>query len=129
MIYKVLDWVFVVFHTLLIFFNLFGWVWKPLRLWNLFTLLLTGLSWSLLGIVYGLGYCPLTDWHWEVLYKLGKYPETSSYVAYLLKRLLLIDITDNMANLTTLLFYLAALGVSVFLNLRDWRRKYSHFNG
>jgi len=39
---------------------------------NLILLLLTGLSWFGLGIFYGWGYCPLTDWHWKVLRELGE---------------------------------------------------------
>ncbi|MCD4791284.1 MAG: DUF2784 domain-containing protein, partial [Bacteroidales bacterium] len=77
--YKFLDTFFVVFHTALIIFNLFGWIWKPTRRLNLITLLLTGASWFILGIFYGIGYCPLTDWHWQVLHKLGIYDVPNSY--------------------------------------------------
>ena len=58
------DIFFVVFHTALILFNMAGWIWKKTRLANLITLLLTGSSWLVLGLIVGsLGYCPLTDWH------------------------------------------------------------------
>ena len=123
MIYELLDWFFVIFHSVLIIFNLFGWVLKPLRKANLISLILTGASWTLLGIYYGLGYCPLTDWHWHVLEKLGKLPNTSSYVAYLFHRILSIDITDDAANILTTIAYLTALCLSVFLNIRGWWSK------
>ncbi|HPF94086.1 MAG TPA: DUF2784 family protein, partial [Tenuifilaceae bacterium] len=67
MVYMLLDVFFVAFHTLLIAFNLFGWIWWRTRKANLITLLLTGLSWIGLGLFFGIGYCPLTDWHWQVL--------------------------------------------------------------
>jgi hypothetical protein len=67
-----LDVFFLVFHASLILFNLFGWMFRKTRVWNLVTLLLTGLSWTLLGIFYGFGYCPFTDWHFQVLEELGK---------------------------------------------------------
>lgn len=120
MIYRFLDIFFVVFHSLLIVFNLFGWTWKPLRKANLITLLLTGFSWVGLGIFYGMGYCPLTDWHWEVLYSLGTPPQTSSYVAYLFERLLGISVTNTFADSLTLVAFLVALLLSLGFNLRDW---------
>jgi len=59
MIYRFLDIFFVIFHTSLITFNLFGWIWKKTRLANLITLGLTGASWLFLGLIVGvLGYCP-----------------------------------------------------------------------
>lgn len=122
MLYKFLDLFFMVFHSLLIVFNLFGWMWKPLRRANLITLLLTGLSWVGLGIFYGMGYCPLTDWHWEVLYKLGTPPITSSYVAYFFDRLLGIAMTNSFADNLTLIAFLIALVLSVIFNLRDWKK-------
>ncbi len=125
MLYHLLDWFFVAFHTLLIAFNLFGWIRKAWLRYNLVTLLLTGGSWVFLGFFYGLGYCPLTDWHWMVLDKMGKDPETNSYIAYLFKRLLGIDMSDAVADRLTLWVYLGALCISVTLNTRHFikRRK------
>jgi hypothetical protein len=51
---KMADIFFIVFHTFLIFFNLFGWIFKPLRKANLVVLILTGASWFILGIFYGI---------------------------------------------------------------------------
>jgi len=56
-----------------ILFNLFGWIFRPLRKANLIVLALTGASWFILGIFYGIGYCPLTDWHFKLLYKHGQH--------------------------------------------------------
>ncbi|HOP05505.1 MAG TPA: DUF2784 domain-containing protein [Tenuifilaceae bacterium] len=122
MIYGILDWFFTVFHSLLILFNLFGWIWKPLRKANLILLMLTGGSWTILGIFFGLGYCPLTDWHWNVLEILGKEPNTSSYVAYLLQRVLSITLSDNSANAITTITYITALATSIIFNLKKYRR-------
>lgn len=119
MLYQLLDWFFVAFHTLLIAFNLFGWIRKAWLRYNLITLLLTGGSWIFLGLFYGLGYCPFTDWHWMVLAKLGKYPDTNSYVAYLFNRIIGIEMTDSFADALTLWVYLGAFGVSVTLNIKQ----------
>ncbi len=123
MIYHVLDIFFVTFHTALIFFNLFGWIWKKTRRLNLITLLLTGGSWFILGIFYGIGYCPLTDWHFRVLEKLGKTGLPQSYISYLVERLTGLHFSPELVSALTLAFFLAALALSVFVNLRDDRKK------
>lgn len=121
--YRFLDIFFVVFHLAVIAFNLFGWIFRPLRKWNLALLALTGLSWVGLGIFYGFGYCPLTDWHWDVLTHLGKSPEETSYTQYLVNRTFGLEVTSRMADLATLVCYLAALALSVWLNIKDLVQK------
>ena len=81
---KMADIIFIVFHTFLIFFNLFGWIFKTLRIAFLVVLLLTGASWFILRIFYGIGFCPLTEWHWNILHKLGQYNLPDSYITYLI---------------------------------------------
>jgi hypothetical protein len=120
MLYQLLDWFFVAFHTLLITFNLFGWIRKAWLRYNLITLLLTGGSWIFLGLFYGLGYCPLTDWHWMVLENLAKHPETNSYVAYLFNRIIGIEMSDSYADALTLYTYLGAIFLSIILNAKKF---------
>ena len=116
--YVFLDYFFLIFHTILIFFNLFAWIWKPLRKANLITLLITGASWFLLGIFYGIGYCPLTDWHWEVLQKLGVHNLPNSYVKYLIDRLTGLDVNASLVEYATSISYFAALLISLFVNFK-----------
>lgn len=124
MIYHILDIFFVVFHTSLIIFNVFGWIWKRTRVYNLIILSLTGASWLFIGLIVGtLGYCPLTDWHFTVLEKLGKTGLPSSYTKYLSERLTGIDFCSSLVDKITLIVFLAALVVSIILNLRDFIRK------
>ena len=125
MILRILDIFFVVFHTSLILFNVFGWIWKKTRRVNLVTLLITGGSWFLLGIFYGMGYCPLTDWHFNVLRKLGKVQVPASYTEYLAERLTGLDYNSEMVDQLTLVVFLVALGISIFLNISDYRKKWA----
>jgi hypothetical protein len=126
MIYRILDIFFVVFHTSIIFFNLFGWIWRKTRKFNLILLLITGSSWLFLGLIVGtLGYCPLTDWHFTILNKLGVSDLPSSYVKYLVDRLTGLDLNPSLVDNVTLYAFLSAIGFSLFFNLRDFlaRRK------
>ncbi len=127
MIWHILDIFFVLFHTLLIIFNLFGWIMRRTRILNLIVLILTGASWLFLGLIVGtLGYCPLTDWHFRILNKLGETRLPSSYIKYLADRLTGLDISSSLADNFTLYCFLAALSVSLFFNLRDFIRKSQH---
>jgi hypothetical protein len=120
MIWHILDIFFVVFHTSIIFFNLFGWIWKKTRKFNLILLVLTGASWLFLGLIVGtLGYCPLTDWHFSVLNKLGISDLPSSYIKYLADRLTGLDLNPLLVDNVTLYSFLAAFGLSLFINIRD----------
>ena len=60
---SILNGLFFVFHTAWIAFNCVGWIWRRTRPWQLATVSLTALSWFGLGVWYGWGYCPCTDWH------------------------------------------------------------------
>lgn len=125
--YHILDLFFVVFHTSLVLFNLFGWIWEKTRLANLITLALTGLSWLVLGMIVGIpGYCPLTDWHFNILYKLGETDLPISYIKYLADRLTGLDVNEIMVDKATLYCYIAALAISLFLNIKAFLRKRAH---
>jgi hypothetical protein len=123
MVWRLLDIFFVFFHTFIIFFNLFGWIWKRTRKYNLVLLLLTGGSWLFLGLLVGsLGYCPLTDWHFRVLEKLGRTDLPVSYVKYLADRITGLNFNSGLIDSITLYSFLVALTISVSLNIRDYRK-------
>jgi hypothetical protein len=120
MIYQILDILFVVFHSSLVLFNLFGWIWRKTRILNLITLSLTGASWLFLGLIYGtLGYCPLTDWHFNILGKLGKTDLPNSYIKYLVDRITGSDISATLVDKVTLYSFLAALMLSLYFTIKD----------
>ena len=82
---------------------------------------LTGASWLFLGLIVGtLGYCPLTDWHFKVLEKLGKTNIPNSYIKYLADRLTGLDINASLEDNATLYSFLTVLVISIALNLRDF---------
>lgn len=127
MIWHIIDIFFVIFHTSLILFNLFGWIGRKLRFFNLITLSITGASWLFLGLIVGtLGYCPLTDWHFSVLEKIGETNLPGSYVKYLADRLTGWNFNSSLVDKVTLYSFLVAFGISLFLNTRDLLKKRKH---
>jgi hypothetical protein len=120
-LYKIINIFFYVFHITLILFNLFAWIPRRWRKWNLITLLLTAFSWSILGIFYGFGYCFLTDWHWDIREKLGYSTESDSYIHFLITDLTPIAIDEAVVDVLTAVLFFAAVVVSIVVNVRDRR--------
>ena len=117
--YKILYIFFLIFHTILIIFILLGWIFKKFRRLNLLVILLTMLSWTLLGLIFGFGYCPLTDWHFNVLEKLGRAGLPSSYIKYLADRLTGYNFDQRMVDTVTLVGLISAFLISAYVNIRD----------
>lgn len=122
---KLLDFFFTVFHTILILFNLFGWIFPATRRLNLIVLLITGGSWFILGLFYGIGYCPLTDWHFQVLENSGYTDLPNSYVTFLIQRFTGHTPNQQLTDTVTMICYFLALVVSVVLNLRKRKLRQS----
>ncbi len=121
--YVFLDKFFFVFHSSLILLILFGWAWKKTRLLNLAVILLTAFSWFVLGIWYGYGYCPSTDWHWQVRAKLGTRDMPTSYTKFLVDSFIGGDVDQKIVDIFTLILLIAALAASLYTNIRAWRTK------
>ena len=115
------DKFFFVFHIALILFNVFGWIAKATRKWNLITLLLTTFSWFVLGIFYGFGYCFLTDWHWDIREKLGYVDESNSYIHFLITELTPLSVAENLVDILTVAIFFLVLIASIYFNVRDRR--------
>ena len=122
-LYKIANIFFFVFHVTLIIFNLFGWIPKSLRKWNLIALALTAFSWFVLGIFYGFGYCFLTDWHWQVREKLGYSTDSNSYIHFLITELTGISMEEKAVDIVTVIFFFVALALSVYVNKKSRERE------
>ena len=119
MLYEIINYFFFIFHVVLIFFNLFGWISKKLRKWNLVTLSLTAFSWFVLGIFYGFGYCFLTDWHWQVREKLGYSTVSNSYIHFLIVEFTGISLEENLVDTFTAILFFTAFALSIYVNMRN----------
>lgn len=118
--YQFLNIFFFLFHSILMVFNCFGWIWKQTRKWNLVTLLLTAGSWFILGIWYGWGYCLCTDWHWQVREHLGYHDQSVSYVHFLVLKLSGINFDIKLVDKVTVIVFIISVLLSFYLNIRDY---------
>lgn len=118
LILHLIDYFFFLFHTFLILFNVFGWLIPRWRFANLVTLSLTAFSWFVLGIFYGLGYCPFTDWHWEVRRLLGYSDESNSYIHFLILKILGINLSENLVDTATIIVFFTAFFINIFFAVK-----------
>lgn len=123
LIYQILNIFFFVFHTFLIFFNLFGWIWRKTRIANLITQSLTFFSWFILGIFYGIGYCFCTDWHWMVRRKLNIYDNFDSYIQLLVYKITGISLDLNTAVILAMTLFFISFIISIILNIIDFKKR------
>ena len=78
-----LDWLLGAFHVLVVLANVLLWIPRRTRRVHLILVSCTAASWLGLGAFYGLGYCFLTDWQWQVKRTLGKAPVSGGFIQYL----------------------------------------------
>ncbi len=123
MVYEMLNYFFFFFHTSLILFNSFGWIFHKIRIWNLMVLLLTAFSWFVLGIWFGWGYCVCTGWHWTVRKNLGYIDISNSYIHFLLLKLTGMNFPEGAVDTMTVIVFFSSLFLSLWLNIRDYNRK------
>lgn len=112
------NYFFYVLHTALILFNLFGWLLPRWRKLNLVSLLATFASWVILGLWKGWGYCFLTEWHYNILYRLGEKNMPPSYINFLLYKLTGHTFSAQLVDFTTVSLALVALICSTWVNSR-----------
>ena len=114
--YSVLDIFFNFIHLLIIFINCFGWAWEKTLKLNIFLLLATIVSWSILGIFFGLGFCFLTNIHFIFLNSIETTAIPFSYLDHLLIDSLDLKISSKIISLFSILVIFASLGVSIKKN-------------
>lgn len=111
-----LDVLLSILHLLIIGFNLFGWIFKATRRIHFWFTMLTLSCWTLLGIWFGLGYCPITDWQWKVKEKLGEKNLPDSFIKYFVDKVTGANSNAELIDILTLGFFLIAIAISIKLN-------------
>lgn len=120
---RLADYALISFHTVLVLFNCTGWIWARTRRWHLATLGATAASWFVLGLWFGPGYCVCTDLQWRVKAALGEKITEDTYVQFLVARLTGLRFDAQTTSCATAVVFGVVAVLSVWLNLRDWRRR------
>jgi len=113
---KLLDIFYTCIHLLIIGFNLFGWIWPKTRKLHLIVVTTSLLCWFGLGIWYGWGYCPVTDWQWDVKEKLGETNLPNSFVKYFADKITGRDFPPPLVDRVTLICFIVAIIITIYVN-------------
>ena len=113
---RVLDFLLTLFHFAIIGFNLFGWIWKSTRKLHFIVILITASCWFILGIWYGIGYCPVTDWQWHIKEKLGETNLPGSFIKYYADKISGRSVNDSFIDAMTSACFFLAVVLSVYVN-------------
>ena len=111
-----LDIGLTITHILLMIFNLTGWIWPRTRKLHLITLIATATSWFILGIWYGFGYCPLTDWHWSIKEKMGETNLPNSFVKYIADKITGNEVNSSLIDTLTIGGLIFAVTAAIYVN-------------
>ena len=93
-----------------------GWIWQQTRKAHLIVVTATAASWFILGIWFGWGYCPVTDWQWEVKEKLGEKNLPASFITYFANKLTGENFSDQFVNNITLIVFLVIIIITIYVN-------------
>lgn len=113
-----INWFFLFFHSFLILFNTFAWIFKKTRTLHFYSILITWFSWVVLGYFYGFAYCFLTDWHWSIREKLGYIDSSYSYIHFLLLEITGINFNARLVDISVHSIFFVVSFISVFLTIK-----------
>jgi len=113
-----LDILLTLIHVSFIGFCVFGWMFKSTRKANLIFLGATFVSWFLFGIWKGIGYCVITDYHYQIKTFLGETNLPYSYIKYLWDGAFPVSITPQAADILTIVVFFACIVGSIVLNIK-----------
>lgn len=112
----ILDFLFTILHLIIIGFNLLGWIWPSTRRLHFIFVLFTAGSWFILGIWYGIGYCPITEWQWQIKEELGETNLPNSFIEYFADKITHRNISSDLIDAVTAISFAIAAVLSVYLN-------------
>ncbi len=115
--YNTLDVFFNFIHIIIILINCFGWAFKETLKLNIILLLITMLSWTILGIFFGLGFCFLTNLHFSLLGELKSTNIPFSYLDYLLIENFNLKVSSQTISLLSIVVVFSSLTISIKKNL------------
>jgi len=88
----------------------------------LITVAATAFSWFVLGIWFGWGYCPITDWQWNVKEKLGETNLPGSFIKYYADKLSGKNIDPSVVETATLVAFLVVILLTIYVNFVKRKR-------
>ncbi|HUH32992.1 MAG TPA: DUF2784 domain-containing protein [Daejeonella sp.] len=116
--YSLLDLFFTFLHIAIIGFNMLGWIWPQTRKAHFICVLLTLFSWLVLGLWFGIGYCPITDWQWQIKEHLGETDLPNSFIKYFADKISGRNISADLVDAVTAMSFGFAVLMAGYFRFR-----------
>ena len=116
--YILLDLFFTFLHIAIIGFNMLGWIWPRTRRAHFICVMLTLFSWLILGMWFGIGYCPVTDWQWQIKEHLGETELPNSFIKYFADKITGRNISSDFVDTFTAVGFGFAVVMALYLRVR-----------
>lgn len=124
MLLAVLDLLLAAIHLGVVLGVLVLWIPRSTRRLHFWLVVLTAISWLGLGLLYGsIGYCFLTDWHWDVKRMRGQTHLPGSFIHYVVTRWLKLPVSSTTTDRWTAMSFASVATLSIILEIRDVRRR------
>ena len=120
---ELLDYFYTILHLVIIGFNMLGWIPSTTRRIHFISVVLTAASWLILGIWYGLGYCPITDWQWQIKERLWEQNLPNSFIKYHVDMITASDFSSSLIDIITASGFAIAAVLSISLNFFKKRKR------
>lgn len=112
-----------IFHLVIVLFLTFGWIFAKARPLHRWAVGITSFLWIVVGAFVGkLGYCPVTDWHWQVKKLRGEENLPVSYIDYHLQKIG-IHLPPDRADQIVMAIFAVIVAVTIFLWVREKRAR------
>lgn len=119
-LYFLLNALFHGVHIAIIGFIAIGWIFQHLLLLHLSFALATLGSWFILGYWFGIGYCPISSWHWRIKSALGDGRPQGTYIFQLLQNLSGKQLDPHRVDHAVVIGTVLVTTLSIVLNLIAW---------
>ncbi len=114
-----LDVFLTIIHGSLILFFILGWISKKTRKVHFILVCIIAISWFVLGLFYGFGYCFLTDIHWRVKMSLQEENLPISFIKYIFDKMTGYDFNELLIDYITLAVFICILMISILLYIKE----------
>lgn len=112
-----------IFHLVIVLFLTFGWIWPRSHPLHRIAVAVTSFLWIIVGAFVGkLGYCPATDWHWQVKRLRGETDLPVSYIDYNLQKIG-IHLPPERADQIVMVVFATIVAITIFLWVRERRAR------
>ena len=117
-----MDYILTFLHASLVIFAMTGWAFEKTQKLHFWTILSILFAWLIIGYWVGtIGYCPITDFHWDLKRALGETNLPNSFIKYVLDWLFQYDFNRHEVD------QLTGIVMVLVVTITGWKKLEHHW--